>query len=468
MAVLKRRGRGLVWSLVALVAAGLAFVPFMKFFAIQLLRGVHWRESVGVAETVRRALVWLFVGHNVTAPPTFVPPLANWAAAHDAAYSWVLLVAVAPFAAVAAYGLLARHDETKRVSLAVLVIVPLAGVVAVSRWLPIFDARYMLPLVPFALGACAAGLLALWRRRRTWGALAAVWLVLLTGGSLHDYFYSPAHWRQDWRGLARRLGREAGADDAILFYNFYTSLAFLHYYEKEATRAPVQYLYVLEERFGPLDVKRRRAADVLDGVARNERPVWLVDYHGYMDDPYDDARRGLTERGYLRATQECRLPGLWRYCVERWVFGESHLIASLTDSFDFATAPPPAYQLANGWLPGEGDRRWIGPHATIRFRRPEGPSRLRARFFANIDYLGGPVAVRFAANDNPIGELTIRQSEDAIWNSPPFEFDDNGEPVVTVTITPNRVFVPADVLGDGDRTPKSLLVRSVALEPADE
>ncbi|NLH50687.1 MAG: hypothetical protein GX444_19095 [Myxococcales bacterium] len=463
-----RQWRGLALAAGALVAAALSFAPFLKFFTIQLLRGVHWRESLGTAEVLERAAVWTFVGHSVTAPPTFFAAWNPWFALHPARHLALLFAAVLPAIALALYGMTARRDGARPLALPVLALAPVAGVTALSRLTPIFDPRYLLPLVPFWLAASAAGMVELWRRRRrVLPVVAALWLLSLTALSLKDYYYSPAHWRQDWRGLAARVAREAEPDAAVLFYNFYTSLAFLHYYEKAPARPPVQYLYVLEERFGPLDDRRRRVAQVLDGVARESRPVWLIDYHGYMDDPYDDVRQGLRARQYALLLRECRLPGLWRYCLERWVFGESRRLAALADDFDFETRPPVDCQLAAGWYPGEG-RRWMGERAELLFRRPAGRARLRLQFFVNQDYLRGPLTLRVAAAGQPIGEVTVTDTRDVVWTSPPFAAPPGDEPTIRLSLAVDRVFVPDDVRHDGDRAAKSILVKAAALEAADE
>ncbi len=460
--------RGLALAFGALLLAGVSFVPFLKYFTVQLLRGVHWREPLSLVEVARRAAIWLFIGHSVTTPPTFVPPLARFAASHEVAHGWLLFVLVCPFVVVAAYGLLHAAPERKRFALAALVLVPLLGVLLTSRLTPIFDPRYMLPFVPFALGAAAAGLVDLAERKSRAPFVAlVVWLLLLTGFSLKDYYYSPAHWRQDWRGLARRVATQAGPNDVVLFYNFYTSLAFLHYLEQQPQRPPVQYLYTLEERFGALDLKRRRLSAMLDGLAASKKGVWLVDYHGFMDDPYDDARNGLTARGFRMFARQCWLPGLWRYCLERWSGREVDWLASLSDRVIFAEAEPSSYQLVSGWCAGEGPRRWIGAEAQTRFRRPATAVRVHLRFFANTDYLGGPVTVRVLVDGRLIGPVIARRNEMIDWRSEPFA-PAPGDATIIVTLAPDRTFAPDRVRHDGDRSIKSLLVEELALEPAHE
>ena len=465
---MRRHFRGLALAGAGLLLAGLSFIPFLKYFAVQLLRGVHWREPLSVVEVLRRAMIWLFVGHSVTAAPTFVAPLAHWAASHETIYGWLLFSFVLPLVGLAVYGLLHRVPERRNFTLAVLVLIPLAGVLVVSRLSPIFDPRYMLPFVPFALGAAAAGLVDLFqRRRRCLAIILAAWLLALTGLSLKDYYYSPAHWRQDWRGLAKRVAAQSGPNDAVLFYNFYTSLAFLHYLDRQPQRPPVQYLYVLEERFGPLEVKRRRLKEVLDGLSAGRKGVWLIDYHGYMDDPYDDARRGLAERGYRMLSRECWMPGLWRYCLERWSAREIDWLSSLADRVSFGAGEPSSYQLVSGWYGGEGPRRWIAAEARTRFRRPTSPARLHVRFFANGDFLGGPVTVRVMADGRPIGAINARGNEMVDWRSDVFG-PWPGESTMIVTLAPDRAFVPDRVRHDGDKSVKSLLVEEIALEPAHE
>lgn len=460
--------RGLIRALVGLLLAGLAFVPFLKFFTVQLLRGVHWREPLGIFEVLRRTAVYVFVGHSVTAEPTFISPLAGLAKSNPQLFSWLLLALVMPPVVLACFGLLRREAGRKTRTLQVLVLVPLAGVLLVSRLTPIFDPRYMLPFVPFALGALAVGLVDLWQGKRRWlAALAICWLLLLTVFSLKDYYYSPAHWRQDWRGLAEHVAAEAGPGDTVLFYNFYTSLAFLHYLEQQPEQPSVQYLYVLEERFQALDVKRRRLHLLLDGLAADQQRIWLVDYHGYMDDPYDDVRSGLQARGYQRISRRCWLPGLWRYCLERWSPNEDDLLASLLPEVDFARAEPSAYQLPKGWCPGEGARRWIGQRAQVRFRRLSGSVRVALRFFAPLNYLGGPLQVRVSVDDAEIGRIELTEEKIVDWRSKPFILPAGDDPVV-LEIVPERAFVPDQVRHDGDVSPKSLLVEKVALEQTGE
>ncbi|HPQ70297.1 MAG TPA: glycosyltransferase family 39 protein [bacterium] len=459
--------RGLLLALAGLALAGLAFVPFLKFFTVQLLRGVHWREPLGIVEVLRRLLVWLFVGHSVTAPPTFVAPLAKFAAARPDAYGWLLLLLVAPFVALLLLGLTGRAEHRRRGALSVLVLVPVFGVLAVSRMMPIFDPRYMLPFVPLALGATAAGWVDLWEKKKIVALLVAVYALALTGLSLKDYFYSPAHWRQDWRGLAERVAAASGPNDSVLFYNYYTSLAFLYYLERQPSPPPVRYLYVLEERFGPLDAQRRRMRELVEALAAEHRHLWLVDYHGYMDDPYDDTRRALAERGYERLSRECRLPGLWRYCLERWTADENALRAALSDTIAFGESEPASYQLLTGWYAGQGERRWMARNAAVRFRRPDKPARLHVRFFANLEFLGGPTAVTLMVDEQIVGMIELNVSQDVDWRSEPLTLTGD-DPLVTVTIRSDRVFVPDQQLGDGDRSEKSLLVERIAMETTNE
>jgi len=466
--LVRRHARGLAYAAIGLTLAALSFVPFLKYFTIQLLRGVHWREPLGLLEVLRRIVVWLFIGHSVTAPPTFISPLQKFSAAHETLYGLLLFTFVLPLIGLALAGLLRYDGRRRNITLGAMIVVPILGVLTVSRLTPIFDPRYMLPFVPFVLGALAAGLVDLWQGSRRWLAVVmAAWLLLLTGFSLKDYYYSPAHWRQDWRGLAERVTAETGPDSTVLFYNFYTSLAFLHYLEKQDDPPPVQYLYVLEERFGPLEVKRRRLRSLIGSLAQQRRRIWLVDYHGYMDDPYDDARQELRAHDYRRFSRQCWMPGLWRYCLERWSTHESDWLASLFDDVDFAKVAPGEHQLIAGWYEGEGPRRWIADKAQVRFTRPAGQARLHVRFYANLDYLGGSLTVRVSIDGEPLGDIAVSESKIVDWQSKPFMTADD-QTTTTVTLTPNHWFVPDELLGDGDRSKKSILVERVALEAVDE
>lgn len=464
-AELRRRLAGLVWAWLALAVAGLSFIPFLKFFTVQLLRGVPYRAPVGLAETANRALVWMFIGHSVTSPPTFFTRLGAWAETRPGLFLLLLLAAVLPFAALAGWGVI---KGKRRFALGCFVVLPLLGVLLVSRLTPIFDPRYLLPFVPFVLAATATGFQRLWRRRGKVAAVgAAVWLLLLTGFSLKDYYYSPAHWRQDWRGLAARVAAGAEPNAAVLFYNYYTSLAFLHYYEKEEARAPVAYLYVLEERFHPLEEKRRRVGQVLDGLAHDNRPVWLIDYHGYLDDPYDDVRAGLRERGYERLHRACNLSGLWEYCLERWASATQDKLAVLLEAFDFQDAPPLDYQLAAGWSPGRGEYRWIGERAEVRFRRPSTSMRLELDFYANLEYLGGELTIEVVVDGVLIDTIEVEGSSEVRWRSEPF-LPTSGADDMIVYLVPSRTFIPDQVLGDGDQSVKSILIKSMAVRFAGE
>lgn len=146
----------------------------------------------------------------------------------------------------------------------VCLVVPIALLWLVSHITPLFLERYLRPFLPPYLLIVAAGVMSI--RRPDWRALLFICLLIVIVPSLLSVYQDSQ--KEDWRGGAAFVAAEANADDMIVIYDAYASMAFDFYYHDASQQ-------VLISRFADDEEMTQHAQTI---AARQGR-VWLVLSH---------------------------------------------------------------------------------------------------------------------------------------------------------------------------------------------
>ncbi len=172
-------------------------------------------------------------------------------------------------------------------------VLPVAGIYLLSSLKPgiPFNARHVVPFLPYYLALClsgltdAAGSLRGVRARRA-AFLYGIWVLLCIEG-LGVRFYFEDYRKEDWRSIGGTLRAGALPGDAIAFYRGHLSGVIEYYY-----KGP-QDTYMFDDEYTFLP-------GVLDDVRRHER-VWLITGHIWNDGQWSGHREALgreMERGF--------------------------------------------------------------------------------------------------------------------------------------------------------------------------
>ena len=214
---------------------------------------------------------------------------------------------LAPFLLLAGAGLFGRPSPGARLLLVLWLLIPILGIVILSRTRPLYEPRFLMLVAPawailiaagaVWLGRLANRALAGWGRLPTTargvlaGSLAAAMLGLLlvpTARSLASYYFDPAYARDDYRGLARRVALAEQPGDAIVLTAPGQAEIFGYYYDGQVDVFPLP-----AQR--PIDAADTRAR--LEALAAGHRRVWLVRWAANEADPDDVIVRWLETSG---------------------------------------------------------------------------------------------------------------------------------------------------------------------------
>jgi hypothetical protein len=370
--------RGACISYVLSVAAGIYslyyfffLLIFQNLYAGYRLLALRMRPRTGSEPRLRLALQrwlsaqtalfllylpWLPIAfRQATQPPVppwrgFTAPLdalaESWAAlslgqSADVGILWPLLLVLA---AVYALGIMAltRHgrsvsdagdapasggtlgDSVAAASLLVgYTFIPLATILAVSAFIPLYHVRYVFIYAAAFYVVLAAGL----DRLRRWrGAALAIVLVALAAGcalSLRAYFTNPAYAADDHRSAVQFLADRWRPGDAILVNAGYVYPAVLYYYGGDiAWRGRLHDYAAVPNRAGAVllqtgsiggapqlgwgspasdfyaTTEAEMAAD-LDRVARLHPRIWVYRCYDTVTDP-NEALRGHLDQRFLK------------------------------------------------------------------------------------------------------------------------------------------------------------------------
>ena len=295
--------RRLAWWLAAQIVLGLSLLALAPLLQGVLGRNFVWRPLLNVPTMVADAWKTLTTGGSL--------PVWRGGLSGPAAIGLIglggLVVAV-------------QGDGWRRaVSLALYLVIPVAVLVRLGEWRPIYTGRYLLPaVIPVALlagaGVVGAGRLivaaAVGLKRASWtaltgGALAAAGLGALGFGlpfatALRAYYYDPIYAKEDFRAVAAHIQSQEEPGQAIVLLN--SGYPFLHYYTGRLNYVilPTDLDYIHDEA---------AVADALNQAVTGPTRVYLVGWQWDIADPQNLVESQLREHGLEVGERSWQEPG---------------------------------------------------------------------------------------------------------------------------------------------------------------
>ena len=157
-------------------------------------------------------------------------------------------------------------------------VLPALILAAVSLLQPMFLQRYVIFSLPAMLLLAALGTEVL----RKW-KVGLVLVVLLCGMSLPAIVRSYHKPREDWRNASNTVLANAGSDDAVVFFPFYTRIMLDYYRDRYSGATPAVEVYA-PEFYGPGKDARDLLKALNNDPHRFQRVWTVVDGRGINDD----------------------------------------------------------------------------------------------------------------------------------------------------------------------------------------
>ena len=278
-----------------------------------------WGLASGVA--VLLFLPWLPVALRQTGYyPGLGSPQPAWALALDAVNVLSIGIATTRFgfrAGLATFlGLAALGAGwiRSRGALLLWLLIPILGIVVLSRSRPLYEPRFLMLVLPAwtilvgaglaALGGVAgrmlgggSGLPPLARQLVVIavGVVVAGLLLIPTARSLASYYFDPTYARDDYRGLAQTVALREQPGDAVILTAPGQIEIFGYYYRGQSDLFPLP-------RQRPIDVADTRAR--LEAMGDGHDRVWLVRWAANEADPDDLILGWLEGRGRRLGSQQ--------------------------------------------------------------------------------------------------------------------------------------------------------------------
>jgi hypothetical protein len=198
--------------LTAQVAVAALCVPWLPVAARQALNPPvpPWRSAAPLWSVLVQSWSALSFGQSMD-------PAAEW---------WALALTLALFGA----GLWAMWRRRAGSALWLFCLLgPIALIVLLSFWTPLFHVRYVFTYSPVFYLILAMGLVAVWRRAPVVAYLAAMLWLGVSGYSVYQFHTSPLYAADDFRTAARDIADHAAPGDAVLINAGYAYPPFLYY-----------------------------------------------------------------------------------------------------------------------------------------------------------------------------------------------------------------------------------------------
>lgn len=313
-AVRSRRWKTLLSGVAGQVVVLVASVPLVAFARSSILdRYGFWRSPLSAFQVVLDLWYHFTTGGNLP---------------FDRA-----LPVMGTFAVVGILGLVLFRPHWNGALMALYLLIPTLGMLALSSWRELYVARYLAIAAPAAYLLVAQGLDRLWAATTAYRGLlgkSALAAVLCSTGvvgyswcqALQNYYYNPDYARDDFRSAARFIEAGEGEQDVIVMSGGGIFTALLPYYEG---RMP----WIDMPSFGEW-LDEDQAVQGLNALlgGRSGGRVWLVLSGNQITDPQNLIVAHLWTYGYV--VEAKNFPG--RIGVRVLVFSPRHD----ADTFSFA------------------------------------------------------------------------------------------------------------------------------------
>lgn len=447
-----RRQRRVLWRWsVAVVAAVLLFLPWWTEFALQWSRGKSSREFFGFFEQLFLGPAFMLLGGSEWSLPGLLG-----VAPQSAFFVPLALVFMTPF--LAAFVLGCRRDRRADTPalLSALVIGVFVLLLVAGLFVPMFRPKYLLPLLPPAAVLAGAGLSALAETKRV-----CAWLLtgLIVAVSVHGLVALQTDERlqkEPWRAVEKLLESHAETGDALAVPNDYYSIALWFAVGDGWPIEAVVHRGPHERLATEKDVEQ-----TLGRLFKQYRRVWYIDHDSHLFDPQDIVGNAFKRLG-REVTRESFLRDS-RFSVRLFARDEQVARQSMAGEVNWQTSDFVATQLVSGLDPGPPGFAWMGKKATVRLGRRWREDLAYACFYVHRPFFGEHDPV-FTLRVDKTTIATQRASDSDLFCLegvlPPAVMDRD---LIEVSLLADRAFVPDEVLGDGDRTEKSVLVQRIGL-----
>jgi len=450
--VIWRKAGDRLWRLgAAVVAVALLFLPWLTEFGMQLARGKSSREFFSLWQELFLGPTFLLLGGSEWSLPAFFGLTPE-----QAGYLPLTLLLLAPFAAVLIYGL--RQDRTtepKRL-LTALVLGPFILLLIAGLLLPMFRPKYLLPILPPLCVLLGVGLITLEQRRRLVGWVLTAALLVLSAYGIFLGQTDPGLRKEPWDQVSGTLRQEAKEGDVVAVPNDYYSIALTR---KLPAGLPVEAIVCRTPYEQQAD--RSRAFGAVTDLFRRYRRVWYVDHDAYLFDPQGEVPVALAAAG-VEITRPSYLQS--RHFSMR-LFARDATIAedSYSTAVDLRSGDYTQRQIVEGVIPGPPGFAWMEHQAIVRVTRKNGEDTAFACFYFHAPFFKGrPTTFILTAAGATLRKVTVTESDLVCMTAtlPPAAMMHK---VVDMSLISDRVFVPNEVLGDGDRSSKSVLLQRIGV-----
>jgi uncharacterized membrane protein len=309
LALCTREGRRRLRPWAAALAACVAlYVPWLVVSLGQFaqLGESHWYlEAPGGHELVQvTRAIFLSPIPLVSVAPGLPPGLEAWIP-RPLAQLLVALVSIVPILAVVPLAMRAGPKSFfTRVMLAALLL-PLAAVLAVAAWKPLWLARYFVFLTPFWSAVLARGLTSLQPR-----PLRSLWTALVLAVNFYAISrYDAGYTKEPWRDVVRAIGAQGTVGETAALVTF--DVDPFRFYNVRLPRPVAAFEVSHPEVPFASDYDARQLAELTETAARRTAEfddVWVV-----VRSPNSDVRREVAARAEAVAAMGRRLAGRWRW-----------------------------------------------------------------------------------------------------------------------------------------------------------
>jgi len=287
----KRAADGIRRSITSLLWIGLAALPWLSFFRMQIAHhGQSFRTQKSVVEIGRHLYYYFTTFHSPWRLETFFPFLDELYRNQTAHFHAVVSALLLPFAVLLVLGAIRTlRRGNPAVFLAAFAAVQLALVLFASRFVNLFEPKYMIAALPVSCLLTGLGLEWTLSKSRPLAAALAAWMLILTSVALYHHYFDARYHRPDWKSFVSGASEKLAESDAVLIYYRPTLSDFLNYY---TGGAPVIAILPDQTSGAPLIEDAAIVEDALNGMGER-RSVWFFDGTFFLHDPHRFATRVL-------------------------------------------------------------------------------------------------------------------------------------------------------------------------------